>query len=238
MSFFGLFKKTSKTKESAKSEPTEPELTFDDIIQDAHFEEVLSAEDFTFLKNIVQQWLDDEKLSQSLFAYCGFAFENAKELQADFENLTENTKPNYRLVPLGRDGSGGMYAVADNHKIAYIDEYVSNGFIADNIKDFFSIIVNCQFIGWYTGTSFLKNEETFIERIRQTENDCGDIKESDTIQKFIKTNQLESSLPAIYKKLRHVATTKSKSVLESTLEGDYEFETLLPIEERIKSNEK
>ena len=142
--------------------------------------------------------------------------ENYLSSECDVDFLMEGAKCNYELTPFACDGSGGIYAVLDNSKIGYIDSEGQAGIIANNIKDFFNIIINCGIISDYAKFNCLKNLEKFIEYYNEIEIP----REEVFIKEFIKDNLLENNPNKIYELLKDAVMSEPKLVIEA-IDEDY-----------------
>lgn len=147
---------------------------------------------------------------------CDVDFESDEVLDDDLKFLMEYGKCNYDLTPFACDGSGGIYAMLNNGKIGYIDSEGYAGIIANNIKDFFSIVIKCGYISDWSTFDRLKDLESFIAYYNEIEIP----REESFVKEFINNNLLENQPDKIYELLKEAVTSEPKLVIEATDE-DY-----------------
>lgn len=172
------------------------------------------------MKNIefyVNQIKENKDIEDQLSCECGIDFESREILEDDLSALMECGKCDYTLKPFGCDGSGGIYAVLDNGKIGYIDSEGQAGIVANNIKDFFSIIINCGYISDWAKFGCLENKETFMSYFYEIEIP----RNQEFIKRFIKDNLLESQPEKIYDIFKEAVISEPKLIIVATSE-DYE----------------
>ena len=93
--------------------------------------------------NIIIDYIkNNDELSNYLSSKCSFDVEEYNQLLDDLSYLMEYSHSNYEINPFACDGSGGIYALLDGEFVGYIDSEGQAGIVANNINDFFSIILN------------------------------------------------------------------------------------------------
>ena len=131
-----------------------------------HLDKNITPEDKKTYEEIVDSIINDEELKESLRVECDFEIINKEYLEDSLENLTKDATCNYKMEPFARTASGGLYVALDNKKIGYIETYGSAGIVANNLKDFFSILANCGYLADLP--QHVKNENDFIERYKSS----------------------------------------------------------------------
>ena len=170
----------------------------------------------------IRQIKNNEVLEKYLSCECDVDFESKEVLEDDLKSLIEYGKCNYELKPFACNGSGGIYAVLNNDKIGYIDSEGQAGIIANNIKDFFSIVINCGMISDYATFNCLKDIETFSAYYNEIEIP----RQEEFIKKFINDNLLENEPDKIYKFFKEAVISEPKLVIEATDEECEDSEQL------------
>lgn len=113
----------------------------------------------------------DSYIQHYLSAECGFDLEDKEELDDDLEFLLEGGKCGFKLLPFGCDGSGGVYVLADDGRVGYIDSEGGAGFTACSIGDFFSILVSCGYISDWAKASrhgCFDSLQSFMEQLEDS----------------------------------------------------------------------
>ncbi len=105
----------------------------------------------------VQQFIDrikaDSYMQHYLSAECDFDLEDDKQLEDDLYYLLEGGKCRFKLTPFGCDGSGGVYVLADDGRVGYIDSEGSAGFAAMSVRDFFAVLLCCGYLSDWADAS-------------------------------------------------------------------------------------
>ncbi len=139
----------------------------------------------------------DSVLKEEVYKVCDPELLPPAELEEQLSWLMEGgCKQNYELVPFADDGAGGVYVIVDDRHIAYIDSEGGAGYIAESIDDFMNILLAFGFICFSA-----KSLEGFAEFIEEYEADFFKNKSSAILEKFMKEENMETDLEAVYKKL-------------------------------------
>ncbi len=174
-----------------------------------------------YLNKIMDYIEENDELLSYLSSECGFDVEDHAQLLDDLGFLMECSKSNYKVEPFACDGSGGIYALLDNKYVGIIDSEGQAGIVAQNIHDFFSIIIHCGCLGDFGKFDWLDSQAEFIEHY----NDC----EEAYIKAFTEAFELENNPEKIYLLFRDAVHTQPKLEITATSEDyvDYQqiFET-------------
>lgn len=170
----------------------------------------------------INQIKNNKDIETYLTSECNIDFESQEALEDDLGFLMECGKCNYIINPFACDGSGGIYAELDNGKIGYIDSEGQAGIVANNIKDFFSIVINCGFISDWAKFNCLKDKESFMAYFYKLKIPRTEV----FVKKFIEDNLLEREPDRIYDIFKEAVVSEPKLVIEATSE-DYEDSTQL-----------
>lgn len=171
------------------------------------------------LEELIKQIKENSELEKYLFEECDVEFEDKETLEYDLNLLLEGGICNYKLLPFANTGSGGIYALLDNNMVGYIDSEGGASIIAKNIKDFFSIVISCGYVGdyGYCRIDYLKDKKKFIEEFNKRIN----YKEEKDIKEFIINNKLETNSEIIYNKFKDAVITEPKLLIKA-ISDDYE----------------
>lgn len=168
------------------------------------------------LENYINQIKSNEDLERYFSSECDIDFVEQDILEDDLNFLMECGKCNYTLTPFACDGAGGIYAFLDNGKIGYLDSDGQAGIVANDIKEFFSIIVSCGYISDYAGFNWLKDRESFLKYFYGLEIQ----RDKYFVRKFIEENELEDDPNKLYEVFKSAVLSEPKLVIEATAE-DY-----------------
>lgn len=168
----------------------------------------------------IRQIKNNEDLENYLSWKCDIEFESKEVLDNNLKSLIEYGKCNYEVQVFACDGAGGVYVVLNNAKIGYIDSEGRAGIISNNIKDFFSIAINCGTISDYVDC--LKDIETFKAYYNEIEIP----RQEEFIKKFIKDNLLENESDKIYRLFKEAVISSPKLIIEATDEECEDSEQL------------
>ena len=182
----------------------------------------ISKDDKVFFGKIVENITNNDDLKEYFSVECDVVFVNKETLLDNLNSLTEFTKSNYNLEPFACDGTGGIYVILDNKKIGYIDSEGEAGIVANNLKDFFSIVANCGYLSDYAKFKCLKDEKSFMDYFTKLEIS----REKDIIKKFIEDNSLYNDPKKIYKIFKNAILTEPQLLLKATSEDYVDYEQL------------
>lgn len=187
--------------------------------------ENISSYDKRFFKKIVDKIINSKRLKEYFSVECDVDFVNKEILLDNLKSLTEFTKSNYDVEPFACDGSGGIYIILSSKKIGYINSEGGAGIIANSLKDFFSIVTNCGYLGDYAKFNCLKNEKSFIDFFTKYHIS----RDKDEIKKFIKENDLDNDPRKIYKIFKNAVATEPKLILKTTSKEYVDYEQLFKL---------
>lgn len=178
----------------------------------------------------VQEFIDrikaDSHIAHYLSAECDFDLEDDKQLEDDLYYLLEGGKCQFKLTPFGCDGCGGVYVLAEDGRVGYIDSEGSAGFAAQNIRDFFSILLCCRYLSDWSDVDF-DSVEDFMECIEDKSSPSKNYKER--IAAFIADCGLESEPEKVYEMFRNGVNSQPPLEIKAT-DDDYEdYEPLFQI---------
>ena len=212
MILFEFFKKKKN-----KPEVIKPKLELTSILN-----ENIGKDDKVFFEKVVENITNNDDLKEYFSVECDVDFVNKETLLDKLNSLTEFTKSNYNLEPFACDGAGGIYVILNNKKIGYIDCEGEAGIVANNLKDFFSIVANCGYLSDYAKFKCLKDEKSFMDYFTEFETS----REKDVIKKFIEDNSLDNDPKKIYKIFKNAILTEPKLLLKATSEDYVDYEQL------------
>ncbi|WP_028506124.1 hypothetical protein [Ruminococcus sp. FC2018] len=183
-----------------------------------------------FVMENVQEFIDrikaDSHIAHYLSAECDFDLEDDKQLEDDLYYLLEGGKCQFKLTPFGCDGCGGVYVLAEDGRVGYIDSEGSAGFAAQNIRDFFSILLCCRYLSDWSDVDF-DSVEDFMECIEDKSSPSKNYKER--IAAFIADCGLESEPEKVYEMFRNGVNSQPPLEIKAT-DDDYEdYEPLFQI---------
>ena len=178
----------------------------------------------------VQEFIDrikaDSHIAHYLSAECDFDLEDDKQLEDDLYYLLEGGKCQFKLTPFGCDGCGGVYVLAEDGRVGYIDSEGSAGFAAQNIRDFFSILLCCRYLSDWSDVDF-DSVEDFMECVEDKSSPSKNYKER--IAAFIADCGLESEPEKVYEMFRNGVNSQPPLEIKAT-DDDYEdYEPLFQI---------
>ena len=183
-----------------------------------------------FVMENVQEFIDrikaDSHIAHYLSAECDFDLEDDKQLEDDLYYLLEGGKCQFKLTPFGCDGCGGVYVLAEDGRVGYIDSEGSAGFAAQNIRDFFSILLCCRYLSDWSDVDF-DSVEDFMECVEDKSSPSKNYKER--IAAFIADCGLESEPEKVYEIFRNGVNSQPPLEIKAT-DDDYEdYEPLFQI---------
>ena len=178
----------------------------------------------------VQEFIDrikaDSHIAHYLSAECDFDLEDDKQLEDDLYYLLEGGKCQFKLTPFGCDGCGGVYVLAEDGRVGYIDSEGSAGYAAQNIRDFFSILLCCRYLSDWSDVDF-DSVEDFMECVEDKSSPSKNYKER--IAAFIADCGLESEPEKVYEMFRNGVNSQPPLEIKAT-DDDYEdYEPLFQI---------
>jgi hypothetical protein len=212
MRLFKFFK-----KEKNKPEVIKLKLELTSILN-----ENISKDDKVFFEKVVENITNNDALKEYFSVECDVDFVNKETLLDKLNSITEFTKSNYNLEPFACDGAGGIYVILNNKKIGYIDSEGGAGIVANNLKDFFSIVTNCGYLSDYAKFGCLIDEKSFMNYFAEFESS----REKNVIKKFIEDNSLDDDPKKIYKICKNAILTEPQLLLKATSEDYVDYEQL------------
>lgn len=176
------------------------------------------------MEKIIEYIKKNEDIENYLSSYCDVDFESQELLEDDLNFLLECGKCNYKLKPFAYDGCGGIYAILNNKKVGYIDSEGNAGIVANNIRDFFSIVTNIGNISDLSHFNCSKDKERFVSYFYEVKNEIP--RDKKFVKDFIKENLLEDNPEKIYVLLKNAITSEPKLIIEATSEDFEDSEQL------------
>lgn len=177
----------------------------------------------TFLDNIISQIKSNKELEEIFSVEYDVNFIDKEILIDDLKSLTEFVNSNYDMEPFACDATGGVYVILNDMKIGYIDSEGGAGIVANNLRDFFSIVTSCGSLSEYAYSDCLKNDNDFMICF----NKYNKLREKDVIKRFIEDNSLENNPKKIYELFKNAVMTEPKLLLNSIsdeyVDVDYEM---------------
>ncbi|MBQ3947628.1 MAG: hypothetical protein II656_03815 [Ruminococcus sp.] len=169
-------------------------------------------------------------LKDAIFDICdGMYFYPPEDLMEDLGWLLEGgCKEEYDLLPFTDDGCGGLYVLVNDEHVAYIDSEGSAGYIAENIDDFFSILLTFRY--FCTSPEIFESYEKFLEEYN-SDLLADEIESDPKVDKFIKEENLETDKKKLYEKLVKGLTILPKFSITATEDDYVDYENILGIEE-------
>ncbi|ORX81354.1 hypothetical protein BCR32DRAFT_268299 [Anaeromyces robustus] len=179
---------------------------------------------------VIDKYLEEIKSNKILEDFfdivCDMIIEDKETVEYDLKSLMEQGESNYELLPFAVDGTGSVYALLNNEKVGYIGSEGETGIIANNFKNFLSILIVCQMVCDYRNQN-LKTESSFFEILKIQDNPYNDkdnqknIERKREVENFIKKHNLETNPKNIYKLFKEAASTEPKFIIKA-LSDDYE----------------
>lgn len=178
----------------------------------------------------VQEFIDiikaDSHMAHYLSAECDFDLEDKEQLDDDLDFLLECARCGIKLTPFGCDGCGGVYVLAEDGRVGYIDSEGRAGFAALGIKDFFSILLCCRMMSDWSDFDF-DSIDDFMERLEDEPSPSKDYKER--IAKFVTDCGLETEPEKVYELFKNGVCSQPPLEIKAT-DDDYEdYEPLFQI---------
>jgi len=200
-----------------KKEASSPKVKICDILG-----KNVSDENKIIFEKLAGKIINNKEIKEYFSVECDVDFVDKEILLDKLKYLTEFTKCNYNLEPFACDGTGGIYVILDNKKIGYINSEGGAGIVANNLKDFFSIVTNCGYLGDYAKFNCLKDENEFMTYFNKYEN----TREKDIIKRFIEENSLEKDSKKIYEIFKNAVMIEPKLLLNTTSDDYVDYEQL------------
>ena len=167
--------------------------------------------------NIIIDYIkNNDELSNYLSSKCSFDVEEYNQLLDDLSYLIEYSHSNYEINPFACDGSGGIYALLDGKFVGYIDSEGQAGIVANNINDFFSIILNCGCIDDWAKFGWLESQTDFLEHYQKCE--------LPFIKEFSEKFGFESDSLKIYEMFRDAVFKEPRLIIKSTSEDYVDYQ--------------
>lgn len=178
----------------------------------------------------VQDFIDriksDSHIAHYLSAECDFDLEDKYDLEDDLDYLLDGFRCECKLTPFGSDGSGGVYVLAEDGRVGYIDSEGRSGFAAMNIKDFFGILLCCRMLSDWSDLDF-DSIDDFMECVEDKSSPSKDYKER--IAKFVSDCGLETEPEKVYEMFRNGVNSQPPLVIVAD-DSDYDdYEPLFEI---------
>ncbi len=177
------------------------------------------------IEKIIRQVKDNEELCDYLSCECGVDFAEDNILREDLQFLLECSECNYDIEPFACDGSGGVFVFLNQLRIGYLDSEGQAGIIANNISDFFSIVLNCGYISDWAKFDWLVDESTFIRAYNELEIPRDKV----CVKQFIKENDLEYEPKILYRFFKEAIVTKPQLIIKAVTEDYVDYEQLFGI---------
>ena len=174
--------------------------------------------DIQFIKQIK----NNEDLCGYLSCECGVDFAEDDILCDDLESLWEYSECNYDMEPFACDGSGGVFVLLNQSLVGYLDSEGQAGIIANSIKDFFSIILNCGYVSDWAKFNWLADEDTFIKAYDELELPRNNV----CVKLFIEENELEIAPVRIYNIFKKAVSTLPPLTIRATSDDYVDYEQL------------
>lgn len=177
--------------------------------------------DIQFIKQIK----NNEDLCDYLSCECGVDFEEDDMLCDDLKTLLECSECNYEMEPFACDGSGGVFVLLNQSLIGYLNSEGQAGIIANNIKDFFSIILNCGYISDWAKFDWLADENTFIKVYSELELPRANV----CVKLFVEENELESNPINVYNIFKKAVCTQPQLTIKAVSDDYVDYEQLFNV---------
>lgn len=173
------------------------------------------------LEDYKNQILGSPELENAIY-WCDFIFD--EDVNVEDNILICNGKSNYKIYPFGKDSCGSNFVILDDKYIGFTSSEGECGIIANNITDFFNILVVCKGFQSYFKKGVFDNIENFINKFKQANNDFDDSLISygeypytnliNTMEKFIKENNFETDIPVLYDRFKSAIITEPSFIIE------------------------
>ncbi len=173
----------------------------------------------------INQIKNNEDLCDYLSCECGVDFAEDDILCDDLKSLLEYSKCNYNMEPFACDGSGGVFVLLNQLLVGYVDSEGQAGIIANNIKDFFNIILNCGYVSDWAKFDWLADENTFIKAYSELDLP----RDKDCIKRFIKENDLEYEPVKIYNIFKEAVSIKPQLTITATSDVYVDYEQMFDV---------
>lgn len=174
-----------------------------------------------YFNDIIDYIKNNDELQNYLSSECDLDIEEYDQLTEDLSYLMEYSNSNYELEPFACDGSGGIYALLDRKLVGYLDSEGQAGIVANNINDFFSIIVNCGCLSDWAKFGWLERQDVFMEHYQKCE--------LQFVRIFSEKYGFESDPLKIYQMFRNAVLTEPRLIITATSEDYTDFDQLFEI---------
>ena len=169
---------------------------------------------------LIEKIKNDGDLCDYLLCECGVDFAEDDVLCDDLKSLLECGECNYDMEPFACDGSGGVFVLLNQILVGYLDSEGQAGIVANNIKEFFNIIVNCGYISDWAKFDWLADEKTFIKAYNELELP----RDKECVKLFIEENMLEREPAKIYDIFKKAISTKPQLIIKATSDDYVDYE--------------
>lgn len=173
----------------------------------------------------IKQIKNSEDLCDYLSCECGVDFAEDDILCDDLKSLIVCSECNYDMEPFACDGSGGVFVLLNQSLIGYLDSEGQAGIIANNIKDFFSIILNCGYVSDWAKFDWLADENTFIKAYDELELP----RDKACVKLFVEENDLESEPVKIYYIFKKAVSTQPQLTIKAISDDYVDYEQLFDL---------
>lgn len=185
-------------------------------------EKIMRKYDVEFIKQIKNR----EDLCDYLSCECGVDFIQEDILCDDLKSLLEGSECNYDMEPFACDGSGGVFVLLNQSSIGYLDSEGQAGIIANNLKDFFSIILNCGYVNDWAKFGWLADANTFIKAYNNLEIQRDKV----CVKLFVEENELVCEPIKIYNIFKEAVSTQPQLMIKAVSADYADYEQLFDLQ--------
>lgn len=175
--------------------------------------------------NLIKTIKNNEDLCNYLSCECDVNFVEDDILCDNLKFLLVCSECNYSMEPFACDGSGGVFVFLNQSLIGYLDSEGQAGIIANNIQDFFSIILNCGYVSDWAKFDWLSDENTFINAY----NELAISRDKPCVKRFIKENELEDEPIKIYNIFKEAVSIKPQLIIKATSDVYVDYEQMFDV---------
>lgn len=175
--------------------------------------------------NLIKTIKNNEDLCNYLSCECDVNFVEDDILCDNLKFLLVCSECNYSMEPFACDGSGGVFVFLNQSLIGYLDSEGQAGIIANNIQDFFSIILNCGYVSDWAKFDWLSDENTFINAY----NELAISRDKACVKRFIKENDLEDEPIKIYNIFKEAVSIKPQLTIKVTSDVYVDYEQMFDV---------
>lgn len=168
---------------------------------------------------------NNKDLCNYLSSECDVNFLDDDILRDNFKSLLVCSECNYDMEPFACDGSGGVFVFLNQSLVGYLDSEGQAGIIANNIRDFFSIILNCGYVSDWAKFDWLSDETTFIDAY----NELAIPRDNACVKQFIKKNDLECEPVKIYNIFKEAVGTKPQLTISAVSDDYVDYEQMFDV---------